>query len=442
MINALDDKKYVVVCSDNLELLRSLPDNSIDSMVTDPPSGIAFMGHEWDKDKGDRDAWIEWLCVIMKEALRVLKPGAHGLVWSLPRTSHWTATALENAGFEIRDRIDHIFGSGFPKSHDISKACDRMAGAEREVVGRDPYYSAGSTKNFGDGNKYGTAKGGDEETAFVTAPATDEARQWQGWGTALKPAHEDWILVRKPFPGTVAANVKEWGTGGINIDGCRVGLSGARNNGNSKGTIGSNSIGVYGKAIKQDYNKGRFPANIIHDGSDEVLAIFPQSKRQQGDVAGTEQSHTGQGNCYGDYDRIPSAKRNDNGSAARFFYCAKPSKSEKNAGLDMLEELHKSDSYREPTGNVLVDRLPGCGNKTQNHHPTVKAMALCQYLCRLITPPGGVVLDMFMGSGSIGCGAVTEGFRYIGCDNVPEYVQISDLRIRYWLEQPRQENLL
>jgi hypothetical protein len=215
----------VLLEGDCLEHLKELETNQFDALLTDPPAGISFMGKEWDDDKGGRDHWVSWMSDVMRECLRVLKPGAHGLVWAIPRTSHWTATALELAGFEIRDVVTHLFGSGFPKSLDISKAIDKSKGAEREVVGKKPIAYADSNcwsepnKNvdvggFGSNdNCYGNDS---EEWSVknnpITAPATDLAKQWQGWGTALKPASEHWILIRKPLSEkTVAKNVENVG---------------------------------------------------------------------------------------------------------------------------------------------------------------------------------------------------------------------------------------
>ena len=180
---------------DCLDYLKTHPDNMFDSIVTDPPAGIAFMGKDWDKDKGGRDAWIAWMTEIAEECLRVLKPGAHALVWALPRTSHWTATAWEDAGFEVRDRVSHLFGSGFPKSHNISKAIDKMAGAEREVIGINQNVKGRTIREIETLN-VGAGAGNDTS---ITAPATPEAQQWDGWGTALKPCMEDWWLLRKPI---------------------------------------------------------------------------------------------------------------------------------------------------------------------------------------------------------------------------------------------------
>jgi len=213
---------------DCLELLKTLPDNSVDSIVTDPPAGISFLNRSWDDDKGGRDHWIAWMCDVMKECHRVLKCGGHGLVWALPRTSHWTATALENAGFEIRDRVSHLFGTGFPKNMDVSKSIDSAAGVEREIIGVDKTrlrpnrkYKSGAIGKIG-GNESICDRS--DNGATLTAPATPEAKQWEGWGTALKPACEDWWLIRKPLSEkTVAANVVKVGVGGINIDGCRIG---------------------------------------------------------------------------------------------------------------------------------------------------------------------------------------------------------------------------
>lgn len=201
----------MIYFGDALTILKNLETSSVDSLVTDPPAGVGFMGNDWDNDKGGREQWVAWMASVMQECLRVMKPGAHGLVWAIPRTSHWTATALEDAGFEVRDVITHLFGTGFPKSLDISKAIDKAAGAKREIVGE--IKRSGSRLS-----EYGFAA-----NPSVTSPATSEAKEWQGWGTALKPASEHWILVRKKCSEkTVAANVLKHGCGGINIDGCRI----------------------------------------------------------------------------------------------------------------------------------------------------------------------------------------------------------------------------
>lgn len=391
-----------VIHGDNLEIMKRMENNSIDSIVTDPPAGITFMGKSWDHDKGGRDQWIAWMTTVAKECLRVIKPGGHALVWSLPRTSHWTATAWEDAGWEVRDKVVHLFGTGFPKSLNISKQLDKEAGIEREVVGS---YGR-SFRPHAEGSNNGWVRPSHEIKGNITKPSTDSAKSFAGWGTALKPAHEDWILLRKPLEGTVAQNVLEYGVGGINIDGCRVGETGARNNGNSHGTIGSNSIGVYGKAIKQDYNKGRFPANLIHDGSEDVLQFFPNTK--SGKMMPTHIENGYQKNCYGKrMEHMTMETYGDSGSSARFFYCAKPSPSER-----------------------------GKNNK----HPTVKSIALMRYLCRLITPPGGVVLDPFGGSGSTAIAAREEGFNYILIEKEKESVDTAIERLKEWMEKPKCPN--
>ena len=211
-----------VICGDALEVLKTFEDDSFHSMVTDPPAGISFMGKEWDSNKGGRDAWIKWLTEIMREAHRVLKPGAHILVWALPRTSHWTATAIEDAGFELREVVSHIFGSGFPKGMDISKAIDKKLGAEREVIADNPNARPNSQPNYSLDDQH---KNFSINVTPITAPSTDEAKQWDGWHTSIKPAVEFWILARKPIEGTVTDNVLKHGVGGLNIDECRVGYT-------------------------------------------------------------------------------------------------------------------------------------------------------------------------------------------------------------------------
>jgi site-specific DNA-methyltransferase (adenine-specific) len=288
-----------------------------------------------------------------------------------------------------------VYGSGFPKSLDVSKAIDKAAGVEREVI------EAGrAVKRMipgADQDKTGSwiKDNGREFVPTVTAPATDAARKWQGWGTALKPAHEPICVARKPFKGTVADNVLRYGTGAMNIDGCRAGIeertykgSGAQPhklNAHEKGDTGIGYMDGSGKDKEFTVN-GRWPANFIHDGSEEVVGLFPVSKGHQGDVRGTEKSHTGDANtnCYGEYGRVPAPKRIETpGSAARFFYCAKASRSERGEG---------------------------------NNHPTVKPLALMRYLCRLVTPPEGLILDPFCGSGSTILAALDEGFRCTGVD--------------------------
>lgn len=287
-----------VLQGDSLVVLKTFPDNAIDSIVCDPPAGINFMGKDFDKDRGGRTQWVAWLAEIMTEALRCLKPGGYGLVWALPRTSHWTALALEESGFLIKDCIFHHFGSGFPKSHDISKAIDRMKGAEREVVGskhvsRD-LKRAGSDNGEGyKGQGFGKGHVSNVTDIPVTAPATPEAQQWQGYGTALKPSTEVWWLVQKPISErTIAANVLRWGTGGLNIDASRINVT--EHDPNKRCATGEFEIKTdgqitYGKGFNtskrpETLPSGRWPAHLLLSHS-----IFCQSigtKRVKGSGGG------------------------------------------------------------------------------------------------------------------------------------------------------------
>lgn len=319
---------------DSLDILKSMDENSIDSIVTDPPYGLSFMGKKWDYDVPSVDIW--------SECLRVLKPGGHLLAFAGTRTQHRMAVRIEDAGFEIRDMIAWVYGSGFPKSRNL------------------------------DGD-------------------------WRGWGTALKPALEPITVARKPLIGTVAENVMRHGAGALNIDRCRVDLNGdykCKPNGRPSQTGLPDN---YDPAnANQPDTVGRWPANLIHDGSDEVLSAFPQANGQQGVVTGKEPSRK-TSNAFGEFaGRAPSSPRSDSGSAARFFYCAKASKKDRGDG---------------------------------NSHPTVKPTDLMRYLCRLVTPPRGTVLDPFMGSGSTGKAAAMDGFRFIGIDRAKEYVDIAMSRL-------------
>jgi site-specific DNA-methyltransferase (adenine-specific) len=361
---------YEVLHGDCREVMAGMDECSVDSIVTDPPYGLSFMGKGWDKGVPGVEFWVE--------ALRVAKPGSHLLAFGGTRMVHRLAVAIEDAGWEIRDRIHWVYGSGFPKSHNISKAIDKAAGAEREAVGE---YEVSRNLSGGSwADLHGKPNGAKMHS--ITAPATPAAQQWDGWGTALKPAVEPIILARKPFKGTVAANVLEWGTGAINVDGCRVG--------DEIVTINTwdNGAKPFGDGAGNPYTgrqqQGRFPANLIHDGSDEATEGM--------------------------------------GDASRYFYCAKASKKDRDAGLDTEPVVAGGMSGRR-------DGSMGKVTYSKNHHPTVKPTDLMAYLCRLITPPGGTILDPFNGSGSTGKAAVREGFNYIGCELDPEYVEIARARI-------------
>jgi site-specific DNA-methyltransferase (adenine-specific) len=386
----------------SLEVLKEFPDNSVDSIVTDPPYGLSsfdekkirttlttwltndpayipegkgFMGKDWDGFVPPPAIW--------SEVFRVLKPGGHLICFAGTRTVDLMTISLRLAGFEIRDTIMWLYGSGFPKSHDVSKALDKQAGAERELI-RTPI-TPKSTAGKGLSNELDerprltkAREVGYHEHAGNT-PATDLAKQWHGWGTAIKPAHEPAVLARKPLTGTVADNVLTWGTGALNIDGCRVATDDDLNGGSYGNTtrevdqyFNGKKPGGAGQFVQPS---GRWPANVILDESaGEAL---------------DEQS-----------DATPS----------RFFYTAKASKAEREAGLD-------------------------ASDARANHHPTVKPIALMRYLVRLVTPPNGVVLDPFMGSGSTGCAAVLEGMQFIGIELSEEYKEIAEKRIAHWQAQ-------
>ena len=319
--------------------MGAMPDNSVDSVVTDPPYGLSFMGKKWDYDVPNTEIWAE--------CLRVLKPGGHLLAFAGTRTQHRMAVRIEDAGFEIRDMIAWVYGSGFPKSRNL------------------------------DGD-------------------------WKGWGTALKPALEPITVARKPLIGTVAANVLAHGTGAINVDGCRVGTDtvgwGGKGRNGESATAGASRGGTQGG---YNYNNGearpangRWPANLIHDGSEEVISLME--------------------------------------SPARFFYCAKASKRDRDEGLNDMPTV-TADPYGQHRGRRMenndarFDGKPAAQGK--NNHPTVKPTELMRYLCRLVTPPGGIVLDPFMGSGSTGKAAVLENFDFIGIELNPEYFAIAEKRV-------------
>jgi site-specific DNA-methyltransferase (adenine-specific) len=382
---------------DCLDRLRELPDCSVDACVTDPPYGLSFMGKAWDYDVPQVEVW--------REVLRVLKPGGHLLAFAGTRTQHRMAVQIEDAGFEIRDMIAWVYGSGFPKSLDVSKAIDKAAGAEREVVGPGRW---NHVKGSNDAQADCLIRPGGKHVE--TAPATPAPQQWSGWGTALKPALEPITVARKPLTGTVAANVLEHGTGGLNVDGCRVAASdGYTENAVTQG-VSTARTSYDPRQERSTFNPspaGRWPANLIHDGSDEVVGLFPQTAPSKASMRGVVLTGADE-KVYGKGDPTFDTMRGHNdagGSAARFFYCAKASKADRGEG---------------------------------NGHPTVKPTELMRYLCRLVTPPGGVVLDPFMGSGSTGKAAALEGFRFIGIEREAEYLEIARGRI----EVPAQGALL
>lgn len=406
---------YSIVNDDCLVALKQFPDDHFESLVTDPPAGISFMGKSWDGDKGGRKQWIAWMTEVMSEVYRVMKPGAHGFVWALPRTSHWTATALEDAGFEVRDCVTHVFGSGFPKSHNISKALDKKAGVEGPIVGENPAYRP---------NEYTWNQGGGKtpmRPKFKYGSATPQAKQWDGWGTALKPASEHYWLIRKPFKGTVADNVLRHGVGGLNIDASRVEANDQHvlDAAVKRMTGNAPNFGAFQSSseILPNSSQGRFPSNFMlshtphcTDDQCDIECAVKGLDEQSGVTKGTGKPMIGgtprktQGHvCTGSPDRTAALMNyGDSGGASRFFYCAKASKRERNEGL---------------------------GEKI-NGHPTVKSTKLMQYLITMITPPNGWVLDPFTGSGSTGVAAVKAGFNFQGIEKEQEYAEIAQARIR------------
>ena len=407
-----------LINSDCILAMKEMPDNSVDSIVTDPPYELGFMGKSWDST-GIANSVEMW-----SEALRVLKPGGHLIAFSGSRTYHRMAVAIEDAGFEIRDQIMWVYGSGFPKSMDISKAIDKAAGVEREVLRVLPSSRAkASDSGFMMAEK------------LETAPSTDAAKQWQGWGTALKPAHEPMVLARKPIVGTVANNVLTYGVGGLNIDGSRVGTEDTRAPA-SKTALGMmNDDNWQAQEVMAGSANGRFPANFIHDGSDEVVNSFPETKATgSGKISGFRKGGDSKNSVGISGVKSAADGFSDSGSAARFFYCAKTSKTDRNEGLDEFEKKAKifNGQSDKPAGNAkgsVEDKFST--QPSANNHPTVKPTDLMRYLVRLITPPQGVVLDPFMGSGSTGKACAYEGFDFIGIDQSAEYVEIARARIEF-----------
>jgi len=563
---------------DCVDILKTLLDDSVDALVTDPPAGISFMGKDWDHHKGGRKEWCSWMESVMRECFRVLKPGAHGLVWALPRTAHWTATALEDAGFEIRDCITHLFGQGFPKSLNISKAIDKAAGAR----GNDSTgFNAAGTQSGLPSN--GGSKFRSDHPEYIKPQGiTDAAKQWDGWGTALKPAAEFWWLVRKKpdispewlsraqsvpsnsrpthaelsavmeklaqlsatikhadaetenlallgravsgsekmdtllsalreadtdlstawswnntlgadlnvaktcitlmelrqtiesrisnylqsqstradmnlVPNaaniwlvrkpcsekTVAENVLKWGTGGINIDGCRIGSETRTNRGMS--SLGTMHDDAWKPKEVSATVQGRFPANLLFSHSpnctEDACDMFEcavemldeqSGDRKSGGSIRSPESSTRFKNTHSKSGEQPDWDGyKDSGGASRFFYCAKISPSERNAGLEGMpdKELATSTGQTRPNAPARLGANPDGVQIAKNNHPTVKPQKLMRYLCKLVTPPGGTVLDPFMGSGSTGLAAKSEGFEFIGIEREPEYFEISKTRI-------------
>jgi len=420
--------KYNLLQGDCLEKMKELSDNTVDAIVTDPPYGLSFMGKKWDYDVPDQKIW--------EECLRVLKPGGYLLAFAGTRTQHRMAVRIEDAGFEIRDMIAWVYGSGFPKSLNIGKKIDQLQGNEREDLG----YNDNARTNTPDKDVYEAGIRGKE------ARLTKGNSEFEGWGTALKPALEPITVARKPLSEkTVAENVLKWGTGGINIDESRVGTEEIKTNGGRKNTISGDerddvAAGMYAPSEPlSTTHTGRFPANLIHDGSDEVVGLFPQTKgggSQRGSRKWKgEDGDGGFGGWAGKVGTDHYISRDDGtGSASRFFYCAKASKSERNKGCEGLPEV-MAMRYGEKAQGPLPQQTPSKPVAQTNHHPTVKPIALMEYLVNLVSREGATCLDPFMGSGSTGVACKNLNRRFIGIELDPEYFQIAKARIEQ--EEPQ-----
>lgn len=408
----MSDERWTLHHGDCLAWLRTLSSESVDAIVTDPPAGIAFMGKAWDHHKGGRSEWVAWLADVMRECLRVLKPGGHALVWSLPRTEHWTACAVEDAGFEIRDGVYHLFAQGWPKSLDVSKAIDAMHGAEREVVGTRGL-NRWTTADQSNAVPSGMRADFDRANA-LTAPATDDAKRWQGWGTALKPAVERWVLARKPIAGTVASNVLAHGVGALNVDGCRVACDGGSPSARRRESAASSgkgrsagASGIVDRTTLERFTEqrageslGRWPSNVVlshaetcGDECDEACPVR-ELDRQSGTLKSGSRAagvRSGLGYRGADGDGGPAIE-GSKGGASRFFPVFHP-----------FGYFGKAKSANQRGG-------------ASNRHPTVKNIDLMRWLVRLVTPKGGLVLDAFGGSGTTGVAALLEGMRFAAAE--------------------------
>lgn len=458
-----DDRPYLLLQGDSLIRLKELPDNSIDSICTDCPYGLGkepdaiqmlkdwvetghhdvksktgFMGKSWDAFVPQPLLW--------QECLRVLKPGGHLLSFAGTRTYDLVVLGLRLAGFEIRDQLAWVYGSGMPKALDVSKAIGKELGVTGKYGEVNPNFHSRGNHCSHEGWKrpWQDDTNAVDKSGREYLPATEEAKKWDGWKSSLKPAQEPIVMARKPLEGTIAQNVLKWHTGALNIDDCRVPLS--ENDDifdKNPHTVNKGSNKIYGEFSKDgscqvyDPSNGRFPSNFIHDGSDEVLELFPYSNGAgkslpQVKITGYGDKNTGTGKA--DYiggERIPFDA--GSGSAARFFYSAKTSKADRDSGLDDFEKKksNRLASSQGGGGGWSKDSEKNPNLPRANNHPTVKPTSLMSWLVTLVTPPDGIVLDPFNGSGSTGKAAIINGFKYIGIDLSQDYIDISKRRIQY-----------
>jgi len=424
---------YNINHADIYEWAKNYKGKPFDAVLCDPPYELGFMGKSWDSTgiAFNKDMW--------EAVFNILKPGGHLLAFSGSRTYHRMACAIEDAGFEIRDMIEWVYGSGFPKSLNIGKAVDKIQGNERIETGEIKHHAQ---KGVALAEERGAVGGG----AFGQAkdePVTKGTSPYEGYGTALKPAHEPCVLARKPIEGTVANNALKYGTGGLNIDGSRVGTETINIHNAPKGTFAGGELNRGSDTSSYKDSVGRFPANLIHDGSDEVVGLFPdtgggkfikQTRSRKGFMLSGSENNIQEANAPDNY--------GDSGSAARFFYTAKASKSERNAGLEGFEDKREADRVRDD--GVGGDNPRNRSNTPKaNHHPTVKPLSLTKYLATLIKPPtGGRLLVPFSGSGSEMIGALQAGWEHVeGVELTEEYIPIAEARIKYWTDKLNNEPL-
>lgn len=438
-----------LILGDCLDKLKELDDNSVDSIVTDPPYGLSFMAKTWDYDVPSVEIW--------KECMRVLKPGGHLLAFAGSRTYHRMAVRIEDAGFEIRDQIMWIYGSGFPKSLNLGKSL------ESKLVNGSSRYSGNKMETDGDvdipGSQWQEAADrtmADGEGAWSGKSVKVEnpiAKEWEGWGTALKPAHEPIVMARKPLSEkTVVDNVLEWGTGGINIDDSRIGTD-DNLNGGAYAKNPTERETIWGEDAKNSFKRGgagdftqpqgRFPANVIFDEEAGKILDEQSGHLKSGFMkAGTPRlmSDNPNKNTYGEWkpDTVANDTYGDSGGASRFFYCPKTSKTDRNEGLDGFEDKI-TQGMRSNAGPALVGDDEDGRTTSKNFHPTVKPTDLMLYLIRMVTPKGGTTLDPFMGSGSTGKAAVRGGFDFVGIEREKEYMEIATARIQYEIDNPYNE---
>ena len=430
-----------------MDVLDTIEDKSIDAIITDPPYELGFMGKKWDA------SGIAYNVELWKKALRVLKPGGYLLAFGGTRTFHRIACAIEDAGFEIRDCIMWLYGSGFPKSLNIGLAIDKKNGVESEVVGtmNAPDLQDVGLKQKALGNGHIQSFGQITNAERIEYQIKKASNQWNGWGTQLKPAYEPIIVAKKPVENSITENVIKYGVGGINIDECRVPYGEETDNRIGTDAVNTSKCGFWSKDassgdIQMYKDNGRFPANIIHDGSEEAISGMPETQ------TGNIKPHENKANAIVDMmasKEITSSFNGDFGSASRYFYCAKAGNKDRDEGLDTFEEISHAKINGRKEDSLGATRQYGGGTNPylsvssprKNVHPTVKPVELMQYLVRLVSPKGATILDIFNGSGSTGKAVAFENrerdanYKYIGIELEKDYCAISEARIDYALNK-------